>query len=59
VTENVKGCIRVVLLSGMSPDSKLDRIVSIIDKELAEVLTKTMQFGELLEAVGLEIRAKE
>ena len=49
LAENVRG----------DEESVLREIVKVVDADMSDVLTRTMEFGELLEAVGLHIVAKE
>lgn len=51
------------ILNGKVPfgeeDSILKQIVKVVDDDMSDVLIRTMEFGEILEAFGLHIVAKE
>lgn len=46
-------------VTGLPMESLTDSIAKMVDKEFGDVLMKETSMGQMLEAVGLEIRSKE
>jgi hypothetical protein len=60
MTEKTKQEIRAILEDDRYyEEHRLQAIVDVVDKALAEALIKSMEFGPLLEACGLEITSKK
>lgn len=54
----VREIIEENLRDGTDCDSIMKEVARVIDTDITEALVRTMEFGELLEAVGLHIVPK-
>jgi len=59
MTTKQKAMIHKILLDEKSDGNRVKAICHYIDGEISRVLSESTEIGEILEAVGLEIRAKQ
>lgn len=59
MTPEIKAKIHAAILDSVSAEITTSKIEKIIDSDMSMILSKTLSVGELLDAVGLEIRPKK